>query len=420
MSCYQRTATALEIFLRKTVFWNQLIEKRHVDCGDICNLLFLSRTCILASVLHRTTFFISKHIAMYTKLHTKSHRWLTGMIVLVLFFSACQIIRDNIDNLVQVNLVANNGDYSATRVDANFTDPWGFDFSPFGPAFISSNATGTSPVIGTIGDERRSPIAIPGPGEIPGTGKPTGVVFNNTDNFQLNTNFSPARFIYAGSDGIISGWNEGDAASVIIDHSANASYTGLAIAQNAGANFLYVANFKENKVEVYDGTFTNVASGFTDASIPAGYAPYNIKNIEGLLYVTYARGTNGVVEPGAGRGYINVFSPDGSLNRRFASGGRLNAPWGITKASPSFGNNSTTQLTILVGNYGDGRINSYSQFGTLQGTLQNSSGNVSIPGLRAIGFAPDSVLADNGKLFFTAGPANRQDGLFGYLQSSQP
>ncbi|MFT3912276.1 MAG: TIGR03118 family protein [Ferruginibacter sp.] len=292
----------------------------------------------------------------------------------------------------------------------------------FGPAFISSNGTGTSVVYGTAGDERRSPILIPGAGEIPAQGAPTGVVFNGTNDFQQSNNFAPARFIYAGSDGVISSWNADDAAIVVHDNSATASYTGIAIAQDAGANFLYLANFKEGRIEVYDAVFNETNKPFIDPGIPAAYAPYNIRNIDGKLYVTYAKkDANGNVEPGTGKGYVDVYNTDGSFSRRFASGGKLNAPWGIVKTNPQFWNFSGSQPnSILVGNYGDGRINAYSQAGNLYGAVLMHSGPITIPGLRNISFAPDSAVAEHGKLFFTAGPNGGQDGLYGYIHDVQP
>lgn len=358
---------------------------------------------------------------MQKKIHTNCIGWLSATMLVLFLFSTCNIIRDRLNNLHQVNLVANNGNYAADRIDPNFTNAWGFDFSPFGPAFISSNGTGTSVVYGTAGDERRSPILIPGAGEIPAQGAPAGVVFNTTNDFQLSSNFAPARFIYGGSDGVVTAWNADDAAIVVFDNSATASYTGVAIAQNGGANYLYLANFKEARIEVYDAVFNAVSMSFTDPAMPAGYAPYNIRSIDGKLYVTYAKGTNGVVETGTGKGYVNIYNTDGSLSKRFASAGKLNAPWGLAKVSPQFWNFMANQpTTILVGNYGDGKLNAYSQAGASLGPVLMQSGPVSIPGLRNIAFAPDSAVAERGKLFFTAGPNGGQDALYGYIQDIEP
>jgi uncharacterized protein (TIGR03118 family) len=348
-------------------------------------------------------------------------RWVFLSLLVTLVVTACNTVQDRLDNFQQVNLVANNGSYVAGRIDPNFSGAWGFDFSPFGPAFISSHGNGTSVVYGTAGDERRDPVIIPGPGEIPAIGQPSGVVFNGTNTFFL-ADFAPARFIYAGTDGIISAWNVDNNAEVVADNSATASYTGIAIGQDAGIDLLYVANFKEARIQVYDGAFSEVSRPFTDPNIPSGYSPYNIRNIDGKLYVTYAKmAANGSAETGAGKGYVDIYNTDGSLSKRFVSGGKLNAPWGIVKVTPEFSTSTTATVnSILVGNYGDGRLNAYSQAGNFQGAISTPSAAISIQGLRNISFAPDSVVAEHGKLFFTAAPNGGQDALFGYVNEVQP
>jgi uncharacterized protein (TIGR03118 family) len=334
---------------------------------------------------------------------------------LLLIFSSCIKIRERLDNFEQVNLVANTASYGAARVDPAFINGWGLDFSPFGPAFIANPGSHTCVAYGTDGAERRAPISIPGSSELGGA--PSGVVFNGSDFFQLQ-NFAPARFIFAGLDGVISAWNEGDVAETVKNNAPTAVYTGLAIAQDAGAYFLYVANFSEGRIQVYDGAFNEVVRSFADPSLPAGYSPYNIQQIDGRLYVMYAKAAPAGVEAGAGKGYVNIFNADGSLYRRFISGGRLNAPWGIAKASPTFWNFSINEPSaILVGNFGDGRINAYSQNGNFLATLRTETGPIEIEGLWGISFAPDSVVAEHGKLFFAAGPNGEQDGLFGYIHN---
>ncbi len=354
-------------------------------------------------------------------IHKKTKGFVFTATFLFLLMMGCNPIRDRLDNLQQVNLVANNGSYTGARVDPNFLGAWGFDFSPFAPAFISSHGTGTSVVYGTIGDERRTPITIPGIGELPAMGQPSGVVFNGTNNFFLS-NFAPARFIYAGTDGLITAWNEADDAEIVLDNSATASYTGIAIAQDAGVDLLYVTNFKESKVQVFDAAFNEVSSTFTDPGIPSAYAPYNIRNIDGKLYVTYAKkDASGNVETGNGKGYVDIYNTDGSLSRRFASANKLNAPWGVVKVSPQFWSLSASQPnSILIGNYGDGRLNAYSAGGSFLGTAATQTGVLAIAGLRALSFAPDSAVADRGKLFFTAAANGGQDGLFGYIQNVEP
>src|SRR5262249_23201372 len=141
--------------------------------------------------------------------------------------------------------------------------------------------------------------------------------------------------------------------------SANgAVYKGIAMASNAGANFLYLTNFKGNSVDVFDATFTFVKS-FTDATLPAGFAPFGIQNVKGNLFVTFAKQKgpdNHDDEAGPGNGFVDVFSPDGTMIKRFASNGSLNSPWGIAVAPSGFGGFGGD---ILIGNFGDGLIGAY-------------------------------------------------------------
>jgi uncharacterized protein (TIGR03118 family) len=156
---------------------------------------------------------------------------------------------------------------------------------------------------------------------------------------------------------------------------------------------------------------------FTDPQIPSGFAPFNVQNIDGMLYVTYAKQMgpdNEDDQPGMGNGYVDIFKPDGSLVKRFASQGKLNSPWGIAMAPEGFG---LGHNTILIGNFGDGKINYYNSHGDFQGQLKDEKGKVIvIDGLWAITFPGDNVTSINSDwLFFTAGPNDEEHGLFGYL-----
>jgi len=157
------------------------------------------------------------------------------------------------------------------------------------------------------------------------------VVFNSSTGFKL-PNGEPARFIFDGVDGVISGWNSGNLTMAIrvIDNSKTSAYTGLAIGMNEGATFLYAANFRSGKIDVYDEDWNWVNKPFTDPDLPDGYAPFNIQNLDGKLYVMYAKvGDDGEEEAHPGFGYVDVYKTDGSLVKRLISKGQLNAPWGI-------------------------------------------------------------------------------------------
>jgi uncharacterized protein (TIGR03118 family) len=195
-----------------------------------------------------------------------------------------------------------------------------------------------------------------------------GHVYNPTSDFRL-PNGNAAAFIFATSDGIISGWNLGNSAVKKIDNSPGASYLGVAVANEGSDFFLYAANFAQNRIDVFDKNWNQVNNKpFIDPDLPAGYSPFNIQIIsDGKLYVMYAKKMRpGKSEIGPGNGYINVFSTDGILLKRFASKGKLNAPWGITVAPAGFWDGSgQTQITnvILVGNNGDGHINAFDENG---------------------------------------------------------
>ncbi|RDV15670.1 TIGR03118 family protein [Pontibacter diazotrophicus] len=321
----------------------------------------------------------------------------------------------------QVDLVANTAAYDAARVDPTLINAWGITFSPGGVIWPTAEGTGLSYLYNQDGDELRGPVTIPSPTSETG-GHPTGIVFNGSSGFQL-PNGQPARFIFVGADGVISGWNGGDAAVKMIDNSSSAAYTGLAIASDEGETYLYAANYRERKIEVYDSEFNEVSDMlFMDPAIPAGYAPFNIQNVGDRLYVTYAKvAASGKDEAGLGNGYVNIFYPDGNLERRFASKGVLNSPWGIAQAPDGFiddgsNNSAAFRNVILVGNFGDGRINAYTANGKFIGQLRDDDSPIAIDGLWAIAFPPSTATTiDQNRLYFAAGPDEETDGLFGYI-----
>jgi uncharacterized protein (TIGR03118 family) len=329
-----------------------------------------------------------------------------------------QIVKD----FEQVNLVSNvAGEYNAARIDPKLVNAWGIAFSSNGIAWLGSQGGGVSTVYNQFGADARPAVAIPSPGG-PTGGNPTGVVFSGSGTDFILSNGQPARFIFVGVDGIISGWNAaaGNTALLIKNNVATSAYTGLALASNAGNNFLYAADFRAGRIDVYDKNFIRVMNmPFVDPSLPAGYSPFNIERIGSQLYVMYAKvGPDGRDEKSPGNGYVSVFNTDGSFVKRFISRGQLNAPWGIAKAPAGFWGEGTDnpENVILVGNFGDGRINAFAEDGSFQGQLRQHGNPIIIDGLWAISFAPLTATAiDPNKLFFAAGPAHERDGLFGYI-----
>lgn len=346
---------------------------------------------------------------------------------LFFFFIAgtgCQKILDELQdhhnnnqekNYMQVNLVANLGSYNAKRTDAKLVNAWGLAFSATGIPWVNANGTGLSFVFDSAGNDLRPPVNIPSATSSTG-GVPTGVVFNNTSDFML-PNGNPARFIFVSEDGVVSAWNQGASAERLATVPA-ANYKGVTIASSGGKNYLYAANFATAKIDVWDASFKPVTSmPFMDPSLPSGYAPFNIQAIDSWLYVMYAKqGEGGDEAAGAGLGYVDVYAPSGTLVSRFASKGTLNAPWGIAQAPAGFLGNNSQAGSILIGNFGDGKINVYNSTGKYQGQLQANGKTLVINGLWGLAFPPSTAAnIDHHHLYFAAGPNEENDGLFGYI-----
>jgi len=254
---------------------------------------------------------------------------------------------------------------------------------------------------------------------------------NNTPDFVVSKDSTsgPAFFIFDTEDGTISGWNptvDLHNAVLVVDNSQpggvdgsteGAVYKGLAIAQTGNGSFIYANNFRDGIVEMYDANFNFVGS-FTDPDLPPRYAPFGIRNIDGQLYVTFAEQNEEKKDDVAGRGhgFVDVFDTSGHLLRRFVSRGRLNSPWGLALAPANFGKFSGA---LLIGNFGDGRINAYDPVsGRFLGNLRNQHGQaLSIDGLWTITFGNGGFAGSPNELFFTAGINDEADGLFGKLQS---
>ena len=325
----------------------------------------------------------------------------------------------DLKDFIQVNLVGDNDEYDPARIDPNMVNGWGISFPTSGPAWVSAEGTGKSLVLNGDGSAVAiSPVTIPPAGSAP-TSHPTGQVFNPTSDFKL-PNGNAARFIFATAEGGISGWNGGSTAVRMINDPGDA-YLGIALAADGGNNFLYVANFSEGEIEVFDKNWAEVAGKeFVDPNLPAGYSPFNIQAIDGKLYVMYAKvdPEEGEEETGDGLGYVDIFNPNGSLVKRFISRGQLNAPWGIAKAPPGFwGEGSSTSDVYLVGNFGDGHINAYADNGNFLGQLRQHVQPIEIEGLWGIAFAPSTSTAINRNwLYFAAGPDDEEHGLFGYIK----
>lgn len=314
----------------------------------------------------------------------------------------------------------------ADVTDPNLVDPWGMSFSATSPYWVSNHGKGNTTLYTnsntTTGVAINSTVVtIPGGAGGTSPAPATGQVQNSTTGFLL-ANGTKASFIFCTEDGTVSGWNGGGAATVMLDNSAaGIVYKGMAIATNNGAPMLYMANFSYGVIDVLDTNFklTTVPGGFGDAFLPAGFAPFNIWNINNQLYVMYAKQdpTKKLDQPGVGNGVVDIFDLNGNLLQRLTSGGPLNSPWGVALAPAGWG---AFGGAVLVGNFGDGKINAFDpKTGNLLGTLQDTTGKaISIQGLWAILFGNGGSGGDPHYLYFTAGIFNgttTQHGLLGSL-----
>src|SRR5882724_2761423 len=354
--------------------------------------------------------------------------------------------KSNVDNkdlrdFQQVNLVANKfEEYHPLTVDPTLINAFGIAWAPNGTAWVNSVGGHVSELYSAEGVRIRA-INIPSSASIADTaaGLPCGIVFSAGLGFNLPN--GPSAFLFTGFDGVLSGWNgpSGNNAQ-FLKHPSGAGYTGLAIGASSGRNLIYGANFEQNRIDVWDTAFHLVHMSFKDPELPGNYSPYNIQAVGNWLFVMYADIYDGNHVAGAGKGFVSVFNTDGSFVKRFASRGSLNIPWGVTMAPGSFleeqdmnteskdsqgsdgnnflgGNNgkhNPKDPVILVGNFGDGHINVFTQDAKYLGQLKSHKNPIVIEGLWALSFGP-SPAVNQSRLYFTAGPDSEADGLFGYL-----
>ncbi len=336
------------------------------------------------------------------------------------------------------NLVSDAAGGTATNVDAKLVNPWGIAI-PAGnaPAWMANNHSETSTLYDDNGKAQphAAPLAVQFAAGAGGTTfDPTGIVFNGSTDFTVSSAgiSGVAKFIFDGEGGMIAGWSVGvdpTHAITMYTDAGGAVYKGLAIAQNNGKSFLYATDFHNSKVDVFDATFAKQATSataftFADPSIPAGFAPFGIQTIPGSgvagatqIYVAYAQQLapdNHDNANGAGLGYVDIYDTNGKFIKQLITKGALNAPWGIALAPADFG---TLSKMLLVGNFGDGKINAFDPTsGTLIGSVNNSSGAaIATPGLWGIAFGNDAANQPHNTLFFAAGTNNEANGSYGRI-----
>lgn len=328
---------------------------------------------------------------------------------------------------LQHNLVADVPGV-ADITDPNLVNAWGIAISTASPFWVCDGGTGLSTVYtasATTFAVSATKAIIP-PSSTGGNTVCTGIVNNSTTSFPIGpAPGRPASFIFATEGGTISGWaNAVDAthAQMAVDNSSSgAVYKGLAIVTTPAPQ-LYAANFHSGAIDVFDGNFkpvTLAAGAFTDPMIPAGFAPFNIQNLGGKLYVTYAKQDAAKIfdAPGVGNGYVDVYDTTGKLLQHLASQGPLNSPWGVQIAPATFGKFAGA---LIVGNFGDGLVDAFdANTGALLGTLQDQNGkNLQIQGLWGLQFGNGGNGGDPNVLYFTAGPSAQKHGIFGLIEAN--
>jgi uncharacterized protein (TIGR03118 family) len=336
--------------------------------------------------------------------------------------------------------------HPALHQDPNLVNPWGISSSAASPFWVSDNGTGLATLYNTAGVAQglvvsipQPPVPSPPPPPASPTSTPTGQVFAGGAGFVIAPGTNAA-FIFAEEDGTITAWGGGTNAVLKVDNSqtvynlpgggtvTGAVYKGLAMGNNGAANFLYAANFRAGKIDVFNTNFapTALAGSFTDPSLPAGYAPFNIQAVGGKLYVTYAQQTADRHDDvsGAGNGFIDTYDFNGNFLQRFASGTsvggtltQLDSPWGLTMAPSGFGQ---FKNDLLVGNFGDGHINAFDpNTNAFLGQLTDASNNpLAIDGLWGLINGNGGNGGNPASVYFSAGPDGETHGIFGRLQAT--
>jgi uncharacterized protein (TIGR03118 family) len=334
-------------------------------------------------------------------------------------------------NFYQQRNLVSDGSVPAEHTDASLINAWGLAFNPTGVWWVANAGSGIATLYDGNGIKNALSVTVPPvPGET-GPSHPTGLVFYGGQGFRVSdgVNSAPARFIFSTVEGTIAAWAP-TVPPPAPSHNAftmvpsdGAFYTGLAIGNNGSGDFIYVPDFRGRKIDVYDSTFSEVKTNgaFTDPGLPAEYAPFGIRNINDVLYVTYVVPNDTVtgIVAGNGLGIVDAYDLNGTFLRRLITGGELNGPWGLALAPDDFGKFSGA---LLVGNLGNGRIHAYDPItGQPRGTLLGPTGGpIEIERLWALNFGNGNVAGPTNVLFFTAGLENEQHGLFGSITAVAP
>lgn len=306
---------------------------------------------------------------------------------------------------VQTNL-ASDVPGLARSTDPGLVNAWGIIASGGSPFWLGVNGSGTSELYNGAGTKLGLVVSIPGDGSV------TGVAFAG-----VAGSFNGDNFLFASEDGTFSGWKSGTAAETLVSADPANVYKGITDANIGGNLYAYLANFRNGTIDVMHTAGPALTGNFTDPNLPLGYAPFNVMNLGGLIYVTYAvqDGTKHDDVAGPGNGILDVYDLQGNfVNRLVNNGGVLNSPWGLALAPAGLGD---VGGDLLVGNFGDGTIHAFNPTsGSLVQTLTDANGNtLSIDGLWGLDFGNGAQSGSKSTLYFTAGPDGESHGLFGEL-----
>jgi uncharacterized protein (TIGR03118 family) len=348
--------------------------------------------------------------------------WRTALTLVVAFSPAVLFAQ----HYIQTNLVSDLPGIAKNPPDMRLKNPWGLSRGSDSPWWISDNATGLATLYDGNGVVRQLHVTIPSDPAQSHTGSPTGTVFNGTSDFEV-TKGNPAVFLFVNEDGTISGWNPKvnlNAAIKKVRNSTKSVFKGATIAVDSGHHFLYVADFRQAKVLKFDTNFNLVPTlpgAFLEFVGKLGFAPFNIQNVGGNLYVTFAKqdATKHDDVEGAGLGLVVAFDTKGFPVQFLQYGPWFDAPWGVALAPSDFGGLSHR---LLIGQFGSGEILVFNAAnGHFAGKMLDAKGNpIQIDGLWALSFASGDSGSSSGfgnTLYFTAGINNETDGIFGTLTS---
>jgi uncharacterized protein (TIGR03118 family) len=340
---------------------------------------------------------------------------MSGTALLALAVAAAPARADATTHFKEVDLVSDQAGH-APLVDPSLKNAWGLALSPTSPLWVANNHTDTSTLYAG-GVNGATPTKVPLTVAV--VGGPTGQAFNDTNGFVVTgTNGSgPARFLFATESGDIAGWSPAatPTAAVVAAHVDGAIYKGLALLHSGNSAFLLAADFRNNRVDVFNSAFARVpglSHKLRDPRLPKGYAPFNVFTSGRAIYVAYAKqGPEFDEVAGAGLGFVDVYERLGDEPERIASHGTLNAPWGMAIAPASFGRFAGA---LLVGNFGDGRIGAYRDDDFI-GLLRDGHGKpISIDGLWAL-LPGTAATGGTSALWFSAGPNEEVNGLVGEI-----